>query len=60
MPSIIYIKHRWVIKYLNKHKCSKVNFIRQGIGSDLDGVVALQLDFIDSLNPNLKVDLVAR
>jgi len=61
MPSILNTKARRVLRYLNKHGFSNLNLTIyiMDINSNLDEVVALEQHFIDSLNPNLNVDLVA-
>lgn len=61
MPSILKTKARRVLKYLNKHGFSniKLTVYVMDIDSNRDQVVALEQQFIDRLNPNLNVDLVA-
>lgn len=61
MPSILNTKARRVLKYLNKHGFSniKLTIYIMDINSSLDQVVALEQHFMDTLNPNLNVDLVA-
>ena len=61
MPSILNTKARRVLRYLNKYGLSdiKLTIYIKDIKSSLDEVVALEQHFIDTLNPNLNVDLVA-
>lgn len=61
MPSILNTKARRVLRYLNKHGFTevKLTIYIMDIGSSLDQIVALEQDFIDTLKPNLNVDLVA-
>lgn len=61
MPSILNTKARRVLRYLNKYGFSniKLTLYIMDIGSSLDQVVALEQHFIDTLKPNLNVDLVA-
>ena len=61
MPSILNTKARRVLRYLNKHGFSniKLTIYIMNIESSLDEVVALEQHFLDTLNPNLNVDLVA-
>lgn len=61
MPSILNTKARRVLRYLNKHGFSNLKLIIyiMDIDSSLDQVVALEQHFIDTLDPNLNVDLVA-
>ena len=61
MPSILNTKARRVLRYLNKYGFSdiKLTIYIKDIKSSLDEVVALEQHFIDTLNPNLNVDLVA-
>lgn len=61
MPSVLNTKARRVLRYLNKHGFSDIKltiYIMNG-NSTLEQVVSLEQHFIDSLNPNLNVDLVA-
>lgn len=61
MPSVLNTKARRVLRYLNKHGFSNVKltiYIMKG-NSSLEQVVELEQHFIDSLKPNLNVDLVA-
>jgi GIY-YIG catalytic domain/NUMOD1 domain len=61
MPSILNTKARRVLRYLNKHGFTNVNltvYIME-VESNLDEIVALEQHFIDTLNPNLNVDLIA-
>lgn len=62
MPSILKTKARKVLRYLNKHGFNniKLTIYIMHIRSNLDEIVALEQHFIDTLNPNLNVDLVAR
>jgi hypothetical protein len=61
MPSILKTKARRVLKYLNKHGFNniKLTIYIMDENSSLDQVVALEQHFIDTLNPNLNVDLIA-
>jgi hypothetical protein len=61
MPSILNTKARKVLRYLNKYGFNniKLTIYIMEIDSSLDQVVALEQHFIDTLNPNLNVDLVA-
>lgn len=61
MPSILNTKARRVLRYLNKHGFDNINltvYIME-IKSDLSQIIALEQYLIDTLNPNLNVDLVA-
>jgi len=61
MPSILKTKARRVIRYLNKHGFNNIKltiYIMED-KSKLEQVVELEQYFIDSLKPNLNVDLVA-
>lgn len=61
MLSILKTKARRVLRYLNKYGFSniKLTIYIMDEKSSLDQVVALEQHFIDSLKPNLNVDLVA-
>ena len=61
MPSILNTKARRVLRYLNKYGFNniKLTIYIMDVGSSLDQVVALEQHFIDTLKPNLNVDLVA-
>ena len=61
MPSVLNTKARRVLRYLNKHGFSdiKLTIYIMNENSTLEQVVSLEQHFIDSLNPNLNVDLVA-
>lgn len=61
MPSILNTKARRVLRYLNKHgfKDVKLTIYIMDIESSLDSIIALQQHLIDTLKPNLNVDLVA-
>lgn len=61
MPSILNTKARRVLRYLNKHGFGnlKLTIYIMDIESSLDQIVALEQHFIDSIKPNLNVDLVA-
>ena len=61
MPSILNTKARRVLRYLNKHGFSdlKLTIYIMDIESNLDQIVSLEQRFIDTLKPNLNVDLVA-
>ena len=61
MPSILKTKARKVLRYLNKYGFSniKLTIYIMNEKSSLDQVVELEQYFIDSLKPNLNVDLVA-
>ena len=61
MPSILNTKARRVLRYLNKHGFDNINltvYIME-IKSDLSQIIALEQYLIDTLKPNLNVDLVA-
>ena len=61
MPSILNTKARRVLRYLNKYGFNniKLTIYIMEVGSSLDKVVALEQHYIDTLKPNLNVDLVA-
>jgi len=62
MPSILKTKERRVLRYPNKYGFTKIRltiYIMDSSAS-IEEVVELEQHFIDSLNPNLNVDLVAR
>lgn len=61
MPSILKTKARRVLRYLNKYGFSniKLTIYIMDEKSSLEQVVELEQHFIDSLKPNLNVDLVA-
>lgn len=61
MPSILKTKARRVLRYLNKYGFNniKLTIYIMDEQSSLEQVVELEQHFIDSLNPNLNVDLVA-
>jgi hypothetical protein len=61
MPSIFKTKARRVLRYLNKYGFNniKLTIYIMDEKSTLDQVVELEQHFIDSLKPNLNVDLVA-
>uniref|UniRef100_UPI002115C7F6 hypothetical protein n=1 Tax=Aspergillus sclerotioniger TaxID=319627 RepID=UPI002115C7F6 len=61
MPSILKTKARRVLRYLNKHGFNniKLTIYIMDEKSSLEQVIELEQHFIDSLNPNLNVDLVA-
>jgi len=61
MPSILKTKARRVLRYLNKYGFGhiKLTIYIMNENSSLEQVVELEQHFIDSLNPNLNVDLVA-
>lgn len=61
MPSILKTKARRVLRYFNKHDFSNMKLTIYIIDekSSLEQVVRLEQHFIDSLKPNLNVDLVA-
>ena len=61
MPSILKTKERRVLRYLNKYGFTNIRltiYIMENSAS-LEQVVELEQHFIDSLKPNLNVDLVA-
>ena len=60
MPSILNTKARRVLRYLNKHGFSniKLTIYIMNENSTLEEVVSLEQHFIDSLKPNINVDLV--
>ena len=61
MKSILQTKARRVLRYFNKYGFSniKLTIFIMDINSSLDEVVRLEQHFIDTLKPNLNVDLVA-
>jgi hypothetical protein len=61
MPSILETKARRVLRYLNKHGFSniKLTIYIMKDDSNIEQVVRLEQHFIDSLKPNLNVDLIA-
>jgi hypothetical protein len=61
MPSILKTKARRILRYLNKYGFSnlKLTIYIMDEKSSLEQVVELEQYFIDSLKPNLNVDLVA-
>ena len=61
MPSILKTKARRVLRYLNKYGFSnmKLTIYIMDEQSSLEQVVELEQQFIDSIKPNLNVDLVA-
>jgi hypothetical protein len=61
MPSILKTKQRRVLRYLNKYGFTNLKLIIYIMdnSASLEQVVELEQHFIDSLNPNLNVDLVA-
>jgi len=61
MPSILKTNARRVLRYLNKHGFNniKLTIYIMDAKSSLDQIVALEQHFIDILNPNLNVDLIA-
>jgi hypothetical protein len=61
MPSILKTKAHRVLRYLNKYGFSniKLTIYIIDIESNLDEIIALEQHFIDTLKPNLNVDLVA-
>lgn len=61
MPSILKTKERRVLRYLNKYGFTniKLTIYIMNNSVSLEEVVELEQYFIDSLNPNLNVDLVA-
>lgn len=61
MPSILKTKARRVLRHFNKHGFKDMNLIIYILDekSSLEEVVRLEQQFIDSLKPNLNVDLVA-
>ena len=61
MPSILKTKARRVLRYFNKHGFNdmKLTIYIMDENSSLDEVVRLEQYFIDTLKPNLNVDLVA-
>lgn len=62
MPSILNSKARRVLRYLNKYGFSniKLTIYIMNEDSSFNQVVVLEQHLIDSLKPNLNVDLVAR
>ena len=61
MPSILKTKQRRILRYLNKYGFTNLKLIIYIMDNpaSLEQVVELEQHFIDSLNPNLNVDLVA-
>lgn len=61
MPSILKTKSRRVIRYLNKYGFNeiKLTIYIMNKKSSLEQVVELEQYFIDIINPNLNVDLIA-
>ncbi|KAG0632579.1 hypothetical protein HOY80DRAFT_32312 [Tuber brumale] len=61
MPSILKTKARRVLRYFNKHGFTniKLTIYIMDNSVSLEQVVELEQHFIDSLKPNLNVDLVA-
>ena len=61
MPSILKTKSRRVLRYLNKYGFTniKLTIYIMKENSSLEQVVELEQHFIDSLKPNLNVELVA-
>jgi hypothetical protein len=62
MPSILKTKARRVLKYFNENGFSNIKltlFIMKE-ESDLNQLIELEQDFINNLNPNLNVDLIAK
>jgi hypothetical protein len=61
MPSILKTKERRVLRYLNKYGFTnlKLTIYIMEDSASLEQIVELEQHFIDSLNPNLNVDLVA-
>jgi GIY-YIG catalytic domain/NUMOD1 domain len=61
MPSILNSKARRVLRYLNKYGFNniKLTIYIMNENSSLEQVVGLEQHFIDTLNPNLNVDLIA-
>jgi GIY-YIG catalytic domain/Cytochrome C and Quinol oxidase polypeptide I/NUMOD1 domain len=61
MPSILNTKTRRVLRYLNKYGFSntKLHIYIMDEKSTLEEVMELEQHFIDSLKPNLNVDLIA-
>lgn len=63
MPSILKTKERRVLRYLNKYGFTNIRLtarVAGSLASIAEEVVELEQHFIDSLNSNLNVDLVAR
>lgn len=61
MPSILNTKTRKVLRYLNKHGFNdiKLTIYIMNIQSSLHEIITLEQHFIDTLKPNLNVDLIA-
>ena len=61
MPSILKTKARRVLRYFNKYGFNNINLtiLIMDVNSNLDEVVKLEQLLIDTLKPNLNVDLVA-
>lgn len=61
MPSILKTKARRVLRYLNKHGFNnlKLSILIMDANVSLDQIIALEQQFIDSLKPNLNVDMIA-
>ena len=61
LPSILNTKARRVLRYLDKHGFSdiRLTIYLMNTESSLDQIVSLEQHFIDTLKPNLNVDLIA-
>ncbi|OAQ22031.1 hypothetical protein K457DRAFT_85414 [Linnemannia elongata AG-77] len=61
MPSILKTKARRVLRYFNKHSFTEIKLTIYIVdySTDLKELVKLEQHFINTLNPNLNVDLVA-
>lgn len=61
MPSILKTKARRVLRYLIKYgfKKFKLTIFIMNVDVNLEQIVALEQQYIDSLKPNRNVDLIA-
>lgn len=61
MPSILQTKARRVLRYFNKYGFNSMKLIIyvMDVKSSLEEVIQLEQHFIDTLKPNLNVDLIA-
>lgn len=62
MPSILKTKARRVLRYLNKYGFTEINLTIYivDISTSLEELINLEQHFINTLNPKLNVDLIAR
>lgn len=61
MPSILKTKARRVLRYLNKYGFNnlKLTILIMDADVSLDQIIALEQQYIDSLKPNLNIDMIA-